>query len=75
MNFEEIKKQALEEYERFEAPGEPRVLIGSATCGRAAGALEVMEVFKEELHDRGKADEIKMVEVGCHGLCYAEPLV
>ena len=29
----------------FEQPERLRILIGSATCGRAAGSLEVMQAF------------------------------
>ena len=49
------------------------VLIGTATCGRAAGAMEIVEAFEEELKRRNI--EVKVIQVGCIGLCYAEPLV
>ncbi len=48
------------------------VLVGAATCGIAAGALEVAEAFKDELEAR--AIEAKVFEVGCMGHCYAEPM-
>ncbi len=51
----------------------PRVLVGAATCGRAAGALEVLDAFREELTTR-KIDA-HLIEVGCVGLCYLEPIV
>lgn len=49
------------------------ILVGTATCGRAAGALAVMQAIKDELA-RLKIDA-SLVEVGCSGHCYAEPLV
>lgn len=49
------------------------VLIGTATCGRAAGAMEIVKAFEEELKRRNI--EVKVIQVGCMGLCYAEPLV
>ena len=42
-------------------------------CGHAAGALEVVEALKAELADR--AIDAAVDEVGCLGLCFAEPLV
>lgn len=46
-----------------------RIKIGMASCGKAAGAEEVMDYFENEI------DDIEIVEVGCIGHCYAEPLV
>nr|WP_243137323.1 NADH-quinone oxidoreductase subunit NuoF [Desulfofundulus thermobenzoicus] len=51
----------------------PLVLVGTATCGRAAGALEIVMVFREELKKSGI--DAHLMEVGCMGHCYAEPLV
>jgi hypothetical protein len=42
-------------------------------CGLAAGAAEVAEAFRQELAARGV--DALVSEVGCMGLCYAEPLV
>lgn len=48
-------------------------MVGTATCGRAAGAMEVLKTIKDEL---GKEQQnIPVIEVGCMGHCYAEPLV
>jgi NADH-quinone oxidoreductase subunit F len=49
------------------------IMVGAATCGRAAGALEVLRAIKGELK-RQKLD-CPVVEVGCMGHCYAEPIV
>ena len=46
-----------------------RIKVGMASCGIAAGASEV----KEKISD--VAPEENLVEVGCIGHCYAEPLV
>jgi len=48
-------------------------MVGAATCGRAAGALEVIRAIKRELKKQ-KLD-CPVVEVGCMGHCYAEPIV
>jgi len=51
----------------------PTILVGTATCGRASGALEVWKAFAEEIQ---KANiEANLLQVGCLGHCYAEPLV
>ncbi len=71
MKFEEIKKKAQTQWEGLKS--RIYILIGAATCGRAAGALEVIQAFEEELKRRNL--EIPLIQVGCIGLCYAEPLV
>ena len=73
MNFEKIKEKANQEWEQFNRLERPRILVGAATCGRAAGALEVWEGFKEELAARSIEADIH--EVGDLGMCYAEPLI
>jgi len=50
-----------------------RILVGMATCGRSAGAGEVLEAFREASQKRGV--DCHIIEVGCIGLCYAEPIV
>ena len=51
----------------------PVVLVGTATCGRSAGALDTLSALREEMAGHGL--ECRFVEVGCLGPCYAEPLV
>jgi NADH:ubiquinone oxidoreductase subunit F (NADH-binding)/NAD-dependent dihydropyrimidine dehydrogenase PreA subunit/(2Fe-2S) ferredoxin len=75
MDFEALKTNAQNAWEDFSRPGRPRVLIGAATCGRAAGALDVLEAFRTQLAGHGLEGEIALTEIGCIGLCYAEPLV
>ena len=73
MNFEKIQKKAIAEWEALEHSDKPHIIIGTATCGRAAGALAVIEVINSELA-RHNIDAI-LTQVGCIGLCYVEPLV
>ncbi|PKM79050.1 MAG: NADH-quinone oxidoreductase subunit F, partial [Firmicutes bacterium HGW-Firmicutes-13] len=49
------------------------ITVGTATCGKAAGAINVRETFKEEIIKRNL--DAQVVEVGCMGYCYAEPLI
>ena len=71
MKFQEIQKRAKSEWEELQ--NTTYILIGTATCGRAAGALSTLEAFHGELSRRNI--EMKIIQVGCMGLCYAEPLV
>ena len=52
---------------------EPIVYVGAASCGRAAGALELKEAVKAFLDENKKS--ARVIEVGCIGPCYLEPLV
>src|SRR6056297_2132314 len=48
-----------------------RIKIGMASCGIAAGADEVKNYLEKELKDK----DIEILDVGCIGHCYAEPIV
>jgi len=73
MPFDKIRAQAISEWQALEHSDKPHILIGTATCGRAAGALAVFETIRSELAKRNI--EAIITHVGCIGLCYAEPLV
>ncbi|MFO7773343.1 MAG: NADH-quinone oxidoreductase subunit NuoF [Dehalococcoidia bacterium] len=71
MTFEGISNRAKSEWEALLKGS--HILIGTATCGRAAGALDVVDAFNKELTRQGL--EVPITQVGCMELCYAEPLV
>lgn len=73
MSFDDIRKRALREWTAFEDPGKARVLIGTGTCGCAAGAEQVLAAARETIAELDI--EVTVGETGCIGLCYAEPLV
>jgi NADH-quinone oxidoreductase subunit F len=73
IGLEEVRAQAIEEWKVLNEGDTPLVLVGAATCGRSAGALEVLDTFHNELKARGIVCNV--IEVGCIGLCYAEPIV
>jgi NADP-reducing hydrogenase subunit HndB len=73
MTFEEIKQKAIEEWESLEQEGIPVIRIGAATSDRAAGALEVVEAFENELTRLNV--EAKIVQTGSVGYGNYEPLV
>ena len=71
--FREIKSRAESQWRGLRDGGKSVIMVGAATCGRAAGALEVLQAIKRELKKQ-KLD-CPVVEVGCMGHCYAEPIV
>jgi len=73
MKFNEIRKRAAAEWDALKHSDKPHILLGSATCGRAAGAGPVLESIRETLAKHKL--EATITQVGCIGLCYAEPLV
>jgi NADH-quinone oxidoreductase subunit F len=73
LTFHEIQKDAQSRWRELWDGPTPVILVGTATCGRAAGALEVLQAIKDTVK---KQDLNCLVyEVGCMGHCYAEPLV
>ncbi len=73
MSFDDVRKQAIAQKEALEKSEKVRILVGTATCGRAAGAMAVMEVMEKELSRLGI--DANIMQVGCIGLCFAEPIV
>lgn len=73
MNFEQIQHDAIAEWSALENSEIPRIYIGTATCGCASGALEVLDHLAAELEQRNI--DAHMIEVGCIGCCYLEPVV
>ena len=71
--LDERRAVALERWRAFADNALPMVLIGAGSCGLAAGALEVRESVEHTLADL--KIEAKIVEVGCIGPCYLEPLM
>ena len=71
--FREIKSRAESQWRELRDGGKPVIMVGVATCGRAAGALEVLQAIKREL--KKQRLDCPVVEVGCMGHCYAEPIV
>jgi NADH-quinone oxidoreductase subunit F len=70
-NYEDLMSAAVKKIETIKE--KPLILVGTATCGRAAGALEILNVFREEVSKHQL--DVQVEEVGCMGHCYAEPLV
>ena len=67
--FETIQKQAKQSWDVLQQGTQPIILVGTASCGRAAGAGEVLKALREELE--AKKIVAQIFEVGCLGLCFA----
>jgi NADH-quinone oxidoreductase subunit F len=71
--FETIQDQAKSQWALLYHGEVPHILIGTASCGRAAGSMAVVEAFKNELARHNAVATVS--QVGCMGLCSLEPLV
>jgi len=72
--LDEIRKR---EYERVNLGKDrkyPRITVGMATCGIAAGAKSVMAAILDELKEQG-INDVVVAQTGCIGTCKLEPLV
>ena len=72
-NFQKIKSRAEAQWRELWSGNKPVILVGAATCGRATGALEVLQTLRDEVKKRNL--DCPVIEVGCMGHCYAEPIV
>jgi len=54
-------------------PARMKITVGTATCGRAAGAETVYEALRQRLELRGL--DAALARTGCIGACHQEPLV
>ena len=70
-SYEHLEAEAQRRKEA--GAGRPWVRVGTALCGQAAGAGVVVAALRRELESQGV--DARLSEVGCIGLCYAEPLV
>jgi len=69
-NLRDAKKAELARY-NAEAT---RILVGTGTCGIAAGAMETIDAFRDELESHGITNA-DITQTGCMGLCFSEPTV
>ena len=72
-NFEQVRRDAQRKWDTLNNSKVPLIYLGSASCGRAAGALQVKESIHQTLKENGL--RAKVIEVGCIGPCYLEPLM
>ncbi|MHC4252324.1 MAG: NADH-quinone oxidoreductase subunit NuoF, partial [Planctomycetota bacterium] len=72
-DLDRLVSEAKQEWDVLQRGPVPLVLVGTATCGVAAGAMHVLETFRRELPRNGV--EAHLMQVGCIGLCHMEPIV
>lgn len=74
-SWDELKQLRARAKEEIEAgQSQTTIAVGTATCGVAAGANEIMAAIQDELKNAG-VDNVKVTTTGCFGFCYAEPMV
>ena len=52
-----------------------QVLICGGTGCTSSGSVAIQEAFKEQIEANGLAEEVKIVQTGCFGLCALGPVV
>ncbi len=73
MDYQSLQARAEREWAWLENLPQPLITIGMGTCGRASGAGEVLAAAKKTL--KSARALARVMEVGCIGMCYAEPLM
>jgi NADH-quinone oxidoreductase subunit F len=72
-NFDKQVKAARKRWEQLQQSAVPIITMGMASCGRAAGAADILQIVQEMLTE--KRLKAKIMQVGCIGPCYLEPLM
>jgi len=73
MTYGKLRERAREKWEAQYSGKLINILVGTATCGRAAGSMAVLEAIRRGIE--GLEGKVGVSEVGCMGLCSQEPLV
>ena len=72
--FTSYRQQALQKWDSQIVHSEiPVIYLGTASCGIAAGALELLETIRQTVTELGQT--VRIVPVGCIGPCYLEPIM
>ena len=72
-SFQEIVVEAQNRWQELNVGDRPWIRIGSALCGKAAGCDSVTAAIETALEAQGVRANVS--QIGCIGLCFAEPLV
>jgi NADH-quinone oxidoreductase subunit F len=72
-NFEEFVAESKKEWDDLHKTDIPMIYLGTASCGIAAGAEDVKDTILNTIEKNGIS--AKLIEVGCIGACYLEPLM
>ncbi|MBU0765509.1 MAG: 4Fe-4S binding protein [Bacteroidetes bacterium] len=71
--YTKLKEKSTAEWNALVNSSEPVIYLGMASCGKAAGADKVKQVILNTLEKNNIS--AKLIEVGCIGTCYLEPLM
>ncbi len=71
--FGSLEKKAVFSKNRYEDNDKTLIFVGAGTCGLGAGAGKTLEAIRRFLKENRV--DAKVIEVGCVGLCSAEPIV
>ena len=72
-NFQQRRESANKKWATLKENKIPLIYLGMASCGKAAGADEILQTIQQTLKE--KKLKARIIEVGCIGPCYLEPLV
>ena len=72
-DYQELRAEADRRWRVLVSGDRPWIRVGTAMCGHAAGAFEVIDALRRELDGQGIAATVS--QVGCLGICFAEPLM
>ena len=72
-SFLELEIEAARRWNGISAGDRPWIRMGTALCGKAAGCDDVIGALESALESQGTSALV--TQVGCLGLCYAEPLL
>jgi NADH-quinone oxidoreductase subunit F len=71
--LDDRRRQAVAAWNELQTSERPVIYIGAASCGLAAGAAETRQAVEEYLRSAGV--DASIMQVGCIGPCYLEPLM
>ncbi|MBD3189949.1 MAG: 4Fe-4S dicluster domain-containing protein [Candidatus Heimdallarchaeota archaeon] len=70
-DFDSLVEKARASWDALHNQKKPVIFAGAASCGRAAGILPVINKLKK----LSKELSLEIIEVGCIGPCYLEPII
>ena len=72
--FHSHRQRALQQWDAQVVHSDvPVIYLGTASCGIAAGALDILDTIRQTVQELGQA--VRIVQVGCIGPCYLEPMM
>jgi len=73
MDYASMKAIADRQWSSLASLAQPLIYVGMGTCGKAAGAEAILSALEQGLKRMSILGRI--IQVGCIGMCYLEPLM